>query len=1035
MKKKSRVAGKGSKLHNPYDSTARKTERSAVAVLMHWMRNIIEEKGIDLGFPDVDTTGADRKSPDIVIYESRRSQRVLCVIEAKLPYFNVYNEEGLKKPALEKANKRKAKYFGATNFKSLVWYDTARVNANDPEEKQIIDIIQLSDVEDITQLESSRYSTASKKNIEIFLKRLYAINTGKESLPKLPIDERLIKRLHETIRVLSKYYADIIYDQFHKDKSFARNLRKWFKEQNLIIGSIERDIDKVARQTAYLIINKILFYDLLQARRPGDLNPLEIPKSLTKGSLLKSTLQAYFEEALKIDYETVFTTDFIDDIAFPDSTEIVKEIKDLIVILQRYDFGKLGYDIIGRIFERLIPEDERHNLGQYFTRSDVVDLILNFCIIHEDDKILDPSCGTGTFLKRAYQQKRLMNSRLTHAAILKALWGNDIAKFPSTLAIINLAINDLAVDKNYPNIICEDFFALKVGSEGFDPENWRKKRAKTLGIKEREILYPSSFDGIVGNPPYTRQEEIPEIGVEKGRLIKEAMNYGGKALAKFSKRAGIHAYFFVHGYKFLKEDGYFGFIVSNSWMDVDYGKGLQEFFLKHYKIKAIIESKVERWFEDADINTCIIILQKCVKKEDRDSNLVRFVYLKKPLADLIPPAENGRSEELKRRDAIEKLKETILAHNKFYQNEDMRIFPITQKALWEEAYDEDEKAFVGAKWGKYLRAPEIFFKILDKGKDKFVTLKKVATVRRGFTTGANEFFYLTQEEIKKRKIEKEFWMHKDPRSDWVPNYVIKNPIETRNIVLSSDQCKFIVLMIHNEKNELRGKNILKYINWGIKNKINLRPTCIGRGKRWYDLRHREFADALWIEFYFKSYRVLLNNRVFESDKFYGITFNKKRLKTYYVSYLNSTLYALYREIYGFLSLGLGASKLPVYMISALPVIESKFFIDSHKETFRQFSKKSGKRVVGTVFEEIGANSPEEVFLEKVKPDRRELDKIVMGDILGLTDEEQLEVYRAVVDLVKSRIDRAKSVKKNKLAEGVDLEGLSEAAVNDIREEG
>ena len=204
MKKKSRVAGKGSKLHNPYDSTARKTERSAVAVLMHWLRNIIEEKGIDLGFPDVDTTGADRKSPDIVIYESRRSQRVLCVIEAKLPYFNVYNEEGLKKPALEKANKRKAKYFGATNFKSLVWYDTARVNANDPEEKQIIDIIQLSDVEDITQLESSRYSTASKKNIEIFLKRLYAINTGKESLPKLPIDERLIKRLHETIRVLSK---------------------------------------------------------------------------------------------------------------------------------------------------------------------------------------------------------------------------------------------------------------------------------------------------------------------------------------------------------------------------------------------------------------------------------------------------------------------------------------------------------------------------------------------------------------------------------------------------------------------------------------------------------------------------------------------------------------------------------------------------------------------------------------------------------------------------------------------------------------
>jgi len=50
-----------------------------------------------------------------------------------------------------------------------------------------------------------------------------------------------------------------------------------------------------------------------------------------------------------------------------------------------------------------------------------------------------------------------------------------------------------------------------------------------------------------------------------------------------------------------------------------------------------------------------------------------------------------------------------------------------------------------------------------------------------------------------------------------------------------------------------------------------------------------------------------------------------------------------------------------------------------------------------------------VSLGKVKPDRRELDRIVMGEILGLTDDEQLEVYRAVVDLVRSRIEKAKSV--------------------------
>ena len=104
---------------------------------------------------------------------------------------------------------------------------------------------------------------------------------------------------------------------------------------------------------------------------------------------------------------------------------------------------------------------------------------------------------------------------------------------------------------------------------------------------------------------------------------------------------------------------------------------------------------------------------------------------------------------------------TILAHNDLYEGDDFRIFPKSQKELWEEGYDTEEQKYTGAKWGKYLRAPDIFFKILEKGKGKLVPLKQIAEVRRGFTTGANEFFYLTEEEIKRRGIEKEFWMHQE----------------------------------------------------------------------------------------------------------------------------------------------------------------------------------------------------------------------------------------------------------------------------------
>jgi hypothetical protein len=48
------------------------------------------------------------------------------------------------------------------------------------------------------------------------------------------------------------------------------------------------------------------------------------------------------------------------------------------------------------------------------------------------------------------------------------------------------------------------------------------------------------------NAPYTRQEAIPDIGVDKENLIESALNdLSGNKIAAITKRAGIHAYFFV----------------------------------------------------------------------------------------------------------------------------------------------------------------------------------------------------------------------------------------------------------------------------------------------------------------------------------------------------------------------------------------------------------------------------------------------------------------------------------------------------------
>jgi len=146
--------------------------------------------------------------------------------------------------------------------------------------------------------------------------------------------------------------------------------------------------------------------------------------------------------------------------------------------------------------------------------------------------------------------------------------------------------------------------------------------------------------------------------------------------------------------------------------------------------------------------------------------------------------------------------------------------------------------------------------------------------------------------------------------------------------------------------------------------------------------------------------------------------------------LNSTLGSLLTEIYGRTVMGKGVLLIYGPEIKSMPIIKPHLIQDRRTKIIKNFLSSE----VGTIFEEIGAPTPEEVSLEKVKPERRELDKIVMGEILGLTDEEQLEVYRAVIDLVKSRIERAKSVKNKKIVEGVDIDAAKNLIIQEIDNE-
>lgn len=94
--KKTKLTEKPTKVTSPFDTTSHKTERTANQKFVEWINQIIKERNLPLGIAEQETVGANRKQPDIIIFESPNSERILCLIKLKPPYFSPFDEKRLR---------------------------------------------------------------------------------------------------------------------------------------------------------------------------------------------------------------------------------------------------------------------------------------------------------------------------------------------------------------------------------------------------------------------------------------------------------------------------------------------------------------------------------------------------------------------------------------------------------------------------------------------------------------------------------------------------------------------------------------------------------------------------------------------------------------------------------------------------------------------------------------------------------------------------------------------------------------------------
>ena len=980
------------------------TEWTFQGRVLSWIREFIKEKNLPFDGADQEVIIEGRKRPDILIWKNRNLREAALLLSLKGPYSDAWEAAD---DALIASSRIGTRYFATWNVNRFFMWDRYRRGT-------LYD--QLVDASEVTTIKKWREIDRAEESIKSFLRdfliEFTEVYYERKPIPPLPPDERFIYRLRSAIDAFSIPAFDQIKYEWRRSNEFKEGLRKWFAEQGWTFTRTDEDFEKVARQYVYLLVNKIIFYYILRLKN-SQLLKIQVPLGVP-GEQFGEILQSFFNQALRIDYETIFAADFLDTIPLPD--ELTGQLRNFLDRVGEYDFSKVGYEVIGRVFERLIPERERHKLGQYFTRSDVVDLIAGFCVRSSEDDVLDPACGAGTFLVRSYARKKFLDPHKPHEQILKELYGIDIAKFPAHLTTINLAARDLSVEENYPRVLCEDFFDV-IGEKRIPilkKEYMEKYRAEGLDLKKLMVEIPLC-DAVIMNPPYTRREEMEDL-LPKGyterlqNLVKEDWDISvGKWLS-------IYGYFFLHGGKFVKEGKKLGLITSNSWLDVDYGKYLQEYFLKNFKLLTVIESKVERWFEEADINTCITILEKCSIAKDRDNNFVNFVQLKRPLGEFLAQTNN----EIKRWKAVDKFVRFLEKIDEPYENDMMKVYPITQGRLWEEGFDLKNRKYEGSKWSKYLRAPNIIFNIFDKHQNQFVTLKEIAKVELGITTGFNPFFYLNPKDVRQWELEPEFLKP-----------LIKSPRECKSIFVKPADLKLQVLVVTEEKRKLRGTKVLRYIDWGEKEGIPRRPFFKSKTKEWYKLYADKTPPILVPNLFWRRHAAFYNeSKCCVDKKLIGITSHDESLGKSICAILNSSLMSLIIEMSGRRTLGQGALDISTGDYEKLWIVDPRKL---SKETLKELEEKLvrlSKRPVRDIFEEIGTGTPETMQLDRVKPDRRDLDKVVFN-ILGLTEEQQLEVYKALIDLVKSRIEMARSVKKRrKKIRGIDVDAL----VQDIFEE-
>jgi Type I restriction-modification system methyltransferase subunit len=357
--------------------------------------------------------------------------------------------------------------------------------------------------------------------------------------------------------------------------------------------------------------------------------------------------------------------------------------------MNQMSFRKFDFDILGNTYEtylghtlylkddgtlNLRPSQEtRKESGIYYTPPYVVDYIVKNTLGEllknktpeevEKIKVLDPACGSGSFLIKAFdyfkeyyenENERIRREKdekireyikssgnqlkldvealrceelkgIERKILKNNIFGVDLDKQAAEIASVNLMLKALKPREKLPLILDEN---IRVGNSLISgtEEVLRKYFGDKWEDKEPfnwdEAFGDDGFDVIVGNPPYVTLA----LGKKQKYISKEEFAYFKDHFQESSEYKGnTYTLFMEQGLRLLKNKGKLGFIIPNTLLTNHYFRKMREHILKTCKITYIVNIS-DKVFKDAEIGGNVVLILELEKDVDLiDKNEIKII--------------------------------------------------------------------------------------------------------------------------------------------------------------------------------------------------------------------------------------------------------------------------------------------------------------------------------------------------------------------------------------------------------------------------